>query len=330
MPVLKLTSFNTENLMMRFPYGETRIANIRAQLTKIADQDTADQVDRVVNVLSEDDRTLTAQTLAAAGAADICALQEVENLVTLTAFHNRYIRRWTRRGYGHRILREGNDTRGIDVAALSRIQPVRVTSHADKTLSYLGISPLADQSPGERVFRRDCLQLDYLFGEKPFSLFICHFKSMHGGRWETRPVRQQEALAVRRLIEAQFPDPSEAAWVVCGDLNDFLEQDGQPVTDHALGALIDDGFAIDVLMASELPPHERWTHHYAGENSYSALDHIFLSPALATQNGRPQVRISRMGLPWRAARYEGMRLPGIGWSHPKASDHCPISLEFQI
>ncbi len=315
--------------MMRFPFGETQIPDIRARLTRIADEAMADQVDGVLNVLSEDDRTLTAQTLAANG-ADICALQEVENLVTLTAFHNRYLRRWSRRGYARRILKEGNDTRGIDVAALSRLHSVQITSYAATTLGDLGIAPLAGQSRHSRVFRRDCLKLDFDIGETELSVFVCHFKSMHGGRWQTRPVRQQEALAVRRLIDRSFPDPAKASWIVCGDFNDYLEQDGKPVTDHGLGPLVDDGFSVDALLASDLPVQERWTHHYAGEDSYSALDHIFLSPGLAARNARPAVTISRMGLPWRAQRYQGLRLPGIAWSNPKASDHCPISLEFEI
>ena len=103
MPIIKLTSFNCENLMMRFNFRDTGISDLRNKLTSISEAAVADSVDAAFDVLSEDDRTLTAQTLAA-GAADICALQEVENLVVLTAFHNRYVRRWTRRGYAHRIV----------------------------------------------------------------------------------------------------------------------------------------------------------------------------------------------------------------------------------
>lgn len=329
MPVLKLTSFNCENLMMRFPFNETGIERVRSKLTNIADQDMADRVDGALNVLSEDDRTLTAQTLAASK-ADICALQEVENLVTLTAFHNRYLRRWSRKGYAHRILKEGNDSRGIDVAALSRLVPDRVISHAGLTLSDTGIPPLSDQSSYDPVFRRDCLELEFNLDGCSLTIFICHFKSMHGSRSLTRPIRQQEALAVRRLIERKFERPEKANWLICGDFNDFLEKDGRPDGNHALGALVDDGFAIDALMASGLGAMERWTHHYAGEDSYAALDHFFLSPALAEKNARPDVEITRIGLPWRAERYTGMRLPGIAWSNPKASDHCPIRLELQL
>tara|TARA_Y100000052_G_scaffold27568_2_gene36543 strand:- start:3911 stop:4900 length:990 start_codon:yes stop_codon:yes gene_type:complete len=329
MPRIRLTSFNCENLMMRFAFGETNIPQLKQKLTLVSDSQAADLVDEAFDVLSEDDRTLTAQTLAVSK-ADVCLLQEVENLVTLTAFHNRYLRRWSRSGYEHRILREGNDGRGIDVAALSRLHPVRITSHAHLTFEGIGLTPPAGQSRHDPVFRRDCLRLDYEIEAAPLSIFVCHFKSMHGGRYETRTIRQTEALAVRRLIERSFDDPATANWLVCGDLNDFLEQDGRADSGHGLGPFVDDGFARDALMMSGLGDMDRWTHHYSGDNTYSALDHFLLSPALAEKNVRPDMTITRCGLPWKAERYEGFRLPGIAWSNPKASDHCPLSLELSL
>lgn len=326
---LRLTSFNCENLMMRFAFRDVHIPDLRQKLTEVSDPKAAERVDQAFNVLSEDDRTLTAQTLAAS-TADICLLQEVENLVTLTAFHNRYLRRWSRAGYEHRILAEGNDTRGIDVAALSRIRPVEIVSHADLTLGDLGLSLLPGQSPHDPAFRRDCLRLDFEIERQTLSIFVCHFKSMHGGRWETRPIREQEALAVRRLIERKFEDPATANWLVCGDLNDFLEQDGIPDHGHGLSPLLQNGFARDALMMSGREALDRWTHHYTGDDTYSALDHFFLSPALAEKNARPEMKITRCGMPGRAERYAGFRLPGIGWSFPKASDHCPLSLELTV
>ena len=329
MPTLRLTSFNCENLMMRFAFGKVGIPDVREKLTLVSDAVRADEIDAAFNVLSEDDRTLTAQTLAASK-ADICVLQEVENLVTLTAFHNRYLRRWSRWGYECRILREGNDQRGIDVAALSRTRPWRITNYCDLTLREIGIPAMANQSPNDRVFRRDCLRLDFDYSGRALSLFVCHFKSMHGSRWHTRAIREQESLAVRRLIEQAFEEPDKANWMVCGDLNDFLEQDGVADKEHGLGPLVDDGFALDALMMSDMPAIDRWTHHYATEDSYSALDHILLSPALARRNPRPNMTITRCGLPWRADRFTGFRLPGVAWSVPKASDHCPLSIEFEL
>ncbi|MBB36644.1 MAG: endonuclease/exonuclease/phosphatase [Hirschia sp.] len=315
--------------MMRCDFRRLHILDAARKFTAVSDQSDADAVDRVFNVLSEDDRTLTAQALSASQ-ADICCLQEVENLVTLTAFHNRYLKRWMRRGYSRRILCEGNDTRGIDVALLARVNVTRVVSHADLTHRAIGIEPVGSAHWDGRIFRRDCLEVDIEKEGRTLTLFICHFKSMNGGRLETRPVRHAEALAVRKLIEARFDDPAQADWAVLGDFNDYLEIDGVPVEDHGLGPLIDGGFSVDALMMLQANPMERWTHYYAGGKAYTALDHIFLSPALAARNARARIRLMRAGQPLRVQRFEGHRFPGVGWVLPKASDHCPLSLTLEL
>ena len=82
-------------------------------------------------------------------------LQEVENLVTLTAFHNRYLTRWANQPYTTRILHEGNDGRGIDVALLSRLPVIREISHAALTFADMDIKPPGRVSHEARIFRRD-------------------------------------------------------------------------------------------------------------------------------------------------------------------------------
>ena len=315
--------------MMRCDFRKARIPHLARKLSKIEDPEKAEQVDAVFDVLSEDDRTLTAQALSAAQ-ADICCLQEVENLVTLTAFHNRYLRRWLRKGYHYRVLKEGNDTRGIDVGVLSRAKIIRAVSHKHQTYESIGVTPPPGAQPTEHVFRRDCLEVDLVKNGRQITLYVCHFKSMNGGRGDTQPIRLAEAMAVRRLIEARFDDPASRDWIVVGDLNDYLEIDGGVVHDHGLMPLLEGGFSHDALMMLEPDPKKRWTHYYAGGKTYSALDHIFLSPALAARNKNATVRILRAGQPLRAERYGGHRFPGIGWAAPKASDHCPLSLTLSL
>jgi len=329
MPSLRLCTFNVENLLMRCDFSAAGIAGTARKLTAVSDAATAERVDRIFNVLSEDDRTLTAQALAAAN-ADVCAVQEVENLVTLTAFHNRYLSRWSTEPYEERILYEGNDGRGIDVGLLSRAPILRHTSHAGESYGSLGLKPPKGSDTRARIFRRDCLEVDVEKDGRALTLFVCHFKSMHGGRRQTRSVRQLEAAAVRKLIERRFRAPATADWVILGDLNDYFELDGRPVTDHGLGPLIDDGFAIDLAAQVVADPLERWSHHYPAEKQYAALDHMLLSPSLAAQNAKTKAAFLRAGLPWRSQRHRGRRLPGIGWSNPKASDHCPLvaTIEF--
>ena len=329
MPLISVTTFNCENLMMRCDFRSQRIPNLSRLLTNIADPAKAEEVDAVFDVLSEDDRTLTAKVLTAAR-ADVCILQEVENLVALTAFHNRYLKRCDRRGYPYRMLFEGNDGRGIDVALLSRLKPVSVKSHASLTYRDIGLDPPRDYPPEMRVFRRDCLEVTVEKSGARLTLFGCHFKSMQGGRAETSPVREAEAWAVRRLIEQRFSDPASADWIVLGDFNDYFEVDGVPVDDCGLSPLLDGGFSVDMLTMLQPDPLQRWTHFYAHGDVYGALDHMFLSPALAARNRDATVRITRAGQPLRAQRYQGERFGGVGWSVPKASDHCPLSVALKL
>ena len=323
MPEIRLATFNVENLLMRCDFEAAGIEDLRAKLTNVSSPEEAAKVSSVFNVLSEDDRTLTAQALAATK-ADVCVVQEVENLVTLTTFHDKYLSRWTDRKLPFHILYEGNDRRGIDVGAMSRLEIVRHVSHAKASFASLGIRPPAGVHANERVFRRDCLELDVVKDGKRLTLFVCHFKSMHGGREKSRAVRDSEARGVRAIIEARFKEPASENWVILGDLNDYLEIDGVPDTGHGLGALLDDGFAFDIAMACIDEPKERWSHHFKPLQQYTALDHILLSPRLADLNQSTSVSYIRAGMPWRTTRHTGYRLAGVGWAKPKASDHCPL------
>jgi endonuclease/exonuclease/phosphatase family metal-dependent hydrolase len=330
MPELRLATFNCENLMMRCDFRRAGIPNARQRLTDVDTAAVAAQVDAVFNVLSEDDRTLTAQALAATE-ADVCALQEVENLVTLTAFDTRYVARWAGSAFGERVLHEGNDTRGIDVGLLSRVPVIFQRSHARRTYGSLEVAPPRGQSVNDLAFRRDCLEVDIAVDGRALTLFICHFKSMHGGRSRTRDVRHAEAQAVRRVISERFADPAGEEWVILGDFNDYREVDGVPLDDSGLNPLTDEGFAVDLASHAISDPLDRWTHHFAEDDIYGALDHMFLSPLLAALNPAPDIRIVRAGSPYHAARYTGPRFPGIGWMEPKASDHCPMvaTLKFE-
>ena len=324
MPEIRLATFNVENLLMRLNFASIGIDDMRQRLTDITSRDQAEHVAGLVNVFSEDDRTLTAQALAATR-ADVCALQEVENLLTLTSFHNMYLSRWSQKPYPFHVLLEGNDRRGIDVGLLSRIKVVDKKSHADVSYADLGIAPPAGVNHNERIFRRDCLEVDLAKDGVRLTLYVCHFKSMYGGRDESRKIRDGEARAVRALIERRFDNPADENWIVLGDLNDYIEIDGVPDHQHGLSALIADGFASDMAQLCISEPNQRWSHHFKKLDQYTALDHILLSPRLADLNQHSSISYVRAGLPWRATRHKGYRLSGIGWANPKASDHCPLA-----
>jgi endonuclease/exonuclease/phosphatase family metal-dependent hydrolase len=250
--------------------------------------------------------------------------------------------------YDERIVIEGNDGRGIDIGLLSKL-PVQVTSHAARSFDELGVwsAELAayretidgrerTYTPADRLFRRDCLEIDVDTGGAPLTVFACHLKSMAPERSRTRVLRQAEALGVRRLIEARFgPRVADANWLVCGDMNDYAEIDGAPELDatgrqvpHGLGPLLDGGFAVNLV--ARRPPLDRWTTYYAPLDLYTQLDFILASPALARANPDAVPEVIRGGQPYRARRHEGPRFPRVGWDRPKASDHCPVVVELEV
>jgi endonuclease/exonuclease/phosphatase family metal-dependent hydrolase len=330
MPSIRLATFNVENMFTRFDFDPGRRLETNS-LLEIEDRRERDAAARIQRVLLDDDqRIASALTLRAAG-ADVLCLQEVEGHKALKAFNERYLRRVGLRPYPHLLILEGNDRRGIDVALMSRFPIVHVRSHTALRYADLGL-PKPRYTESERVFQRDCLEATLDVSGTPFTVFVCHFKSMglpgeDDGRAKTRPIREAEAAGVKRAIEGLFGDPSRAAWAICGDLNDYTETDGAPDAGHALRPLLEGLGAID-LAKQIADARQRWTHYFPRERSYHQLDYLLISPALAA--GVSQIEILRGGQPYRAERYSGPRYPRIGWDSPKASDHAALAATLSL
>jgi len=369
MTSLRIATFNVENLFARpVVLSEDRDAKAVGMI-RFDDPDERALAHRVADAIASDDkRQLTALALADTE-ADIVCLQEVDSREALEIFYKRYVKRViepkfaaARKGlraqlgreltederialerrffYENRILLEGNDGRGIDVAVLSRL-PLVVQSHAHRSFAELGVwhSSLADYreiidgrervlKPSDRVFRRDCLEVRVEIGDKMLTLFNCHFKSMGGSRERTKPLRAAEARAVKRIVSETFGGHQrEALWAICGDLNDHLEVDGQ-ATPGALDVLVEEGFSVN--LATRRQADDRWTTYFGEEDQYSQFDYILASPALAALNPNAVPDILRKGQAFRAHRYDGPRYPRIGHDRPKASDHCPVAVTLDL
>jgi endonuclease/exonuclease/phosphatase family metal-dependent hydrolase len=366
---LRIGTYNVENLLTRHrfsPGGRTDTAAAMS-LFHFPRADERDAVERSLAVTLEDDkRQMTALAIAEAQ-ADLWMFQEVDSLASLQAFFANYVHRIADHRYGHFTLIDGNDRRNIDIgfaARRDRAAPgqVTVTSHKDLTFAEAGVhdgdlARLGIAGAG-KVFARDCLEVSLDLGDRRLTLFGCHLKSMNNGRDDGRqatlPVRRAEARAVKWLVQQRFGAGWRAAnWVVLGDLNAYRHGIGP------LGTILDEGesgmepllddFAVDTMAA--LPPHERWTHfrRYWSEEmqklveTHMPLDHILLSPALAAANPHPAMHVFRRGLPYRVpldprepdrsmARLATAcdRYPRVGWDRPKASDHCPLTLDLMI
>ncbi|MCU0819048.1 MAG: endonuclease/exonuclease/phosphatase family protein [Beijerinckiaceae bacterium] len=259
---------------------------------------------------------------------------------------------------------EGNDRRGIDLGFLSRLKPKKVTHYAaftydDFDLWSTELARIAEQdwrnygAVGEkpdgsmRVFRRDVVAVDLEVGGRSLTIFNCHFKSNSNGvRDKARIIREAEVRALAQIVRRRFRDPARANWVLCGDFNDYTEVDGSPEMFNlrngqplrsTLGPIIDpppEGLgAFDSALWIE-DPLNRWTTYYPAEDLHTALDHIFLSPALAAANAKRPVAerapdILRRGLSWSIPRGPE-RYPGVGINDPKASDHAAIAITLDV
>lgn len=306
----RVATFNVENLFTRFLFSRGAPPH----------EDGFTTEDLRFRLADPESKRLTADVIQRLR-ADVVAMQEVEDLDTLKTFRDRFL--GGRAAWPHALVIDGNDDRRIDVGVLSRFPIV----HARSWQHLLA----GDGSP---VFSRDCLEVDVdLPGLGALTLFVNHFKSMRAdgvqgpGRAHTRALRRSQADAVREIVSSRFREPAEAAFLICGDLNDYLEADEQG--ESALTELV--GWDAVENVVDRLPPDERWTHHFQGRQEWGLpparhqLDYLLPSRRLALANPQPP-EILRSGLALRAGG-DWPRLPGVGRHGPKASDHCPVVFE---
>ncbi len=366
---LRLATFNVENLMNRFDFSGFRNQLNEDRTLALFDIRTETEYRMLeqarVIAHSDDTRQLTALAIAATR-ADVICLQEVDNIEALKAFEYGYLFKMIGEGYRQKYTTAGNDSRGIDVAIMMRaetmhgqpIEFVRMTSHAYVTFEQFGLftPELAalGHEPSQRIFRRDCLEVDLTIGGVPLTLYLVHLKSMGpprnglDGRAATMPLRIAEASAVRRIIESRFGRDHAASkrWAICGDMNDYRQRvkiDGDAHSGYRFEVIDESVSCLDVLLAGGFcenvverrPELDRWTlYHTRGpqERHLCQLDYILLSPALAARNAAVP-DIVRAGQPWRTpfpAGQEVERFPRAGWDRPKASDHCPVAVTLDL
>lgn len=194
--------------------------------------------------------------------ADFIALQEVENLASLSEMNS-----LLKNPYPQVGLIEGNDQmRGIDVAFLSRLPVREVISHAALDL------PVQAGEQRTHRFSRDCLEVR-LDTEPSVVVLINHFKSARGDAKKSAQKRRAQAEGVVQIASALAPE--EAVFIV-GDLNG--RQDEWAL--EPLFQLFQDPFA-------GLPQETRITHRY--KKGGSALDHILLDPEAAELSSNARI-----------------------------------------
>eukprot|EP01105_Mastigella_eilhardi_P021219 TRINITY_DN511_c0_g1_i2.p1 TRINITY_DN511_c0_g1~~TRINITY_DN511_c0_g1_i2.p1 ORF type:complete len:1977 (-),score=536.88 TRINITY_DN511_c0_g1_i2:556-6486(-) len=307
---VRVCTFNCENLFLRFKFKKH--VNDGEQL--LHHGWCIDKTD--VGVFDADEKRLTAACIMEVD-ADIIALEEVEDLVLLDIFNKEFLGGM----YAHCLLIEGNDQRYINVGVLSKFPLRDLRTHRD------------DRYPGApgKLFSRDCLEVEVDCNGTPLHLLVNHFKSMIGGREQTRSKRRAQCERVLQICKERRDEAHhDGNVVVLGDFNDYCDGEGDVasgVTPLAASMLFE-----NVLL--RLDPEERWTHFWKGgkdpAEAYKQLDYLLLAQSLAQLNPKETVRpqVYRKGCSVLATRYRGERFSGL--PRMEASDHCPLYMDIVL
>lgn len=224
--------------------------------------------------------------------ADVLAMEEVENRGCLEHFVKAML---DDMGYREVVQFEGNDTRGIDVAVLSRFPVGPVTSHRHVHFND------ADGKPA--TFRRDLLEVRIEPPDKPpFEVFVVHLKSNRQDP-AANTLRLGEARAARRIFDEKLKSDPDARFVVCGDFNDLWTSD-------SLKAIAGSGAGALRCFADDLPEPARISYNKAPYRSM--IDFLLCSPAMAKRYIEKTYEI----------------VPGTVES--TGSDHNPIAARFRM
>jgi endonuclease/exonuclease/phosphatase family metal-dependent hydrolase len=212
--------------------------------------------------------------------------------------------------YPHWEHVNGWDT-NINVAVLSRFPFLARRSHTNESFLLHG-----------RRFRvtRGFAEVEVRVNPHyRFTLIAAHLKSRREvAEASQAEIREQEAILLRRLIDRRLRDDSELNLVVLGDLNDTPDSlTIRTLVGKGRTALVDtrpaerNGDDQPNANPRFAPRNITWTHYYGKEDSYSRVDYILLSPAMARE--------------WTTNGTYVLTLPNWG----VASDHRPIAARFE-
>jgi endonuclease/exonuclease/phosphatase family metal-dependent hydrolase len=212
--------------------------------------------------------------------ADVVALQEIGGLAAL---HD--IRKGLSSAgldYGHSEIVFGWDT-NIQVGVLSRFPITARRPHTND--SYL--------LQGRRLHvSRGFLEVDIQVNpEYSFTLLTTHLKSRRVvGVADEAEMREQEAILLREKIDARLNGNRDVNLVLLGDLNDVRDSKStRAVFGRGRNALIDtrpaerNGDNLPNPIPRYDPRNITWTHFYGKEDTYSRIDYILVSPAMARE-----------------------------------------------
>jgi endonuclease/exonuclease/phosphatase family metal-dependent hydrolase len=206
---------------------------------------------------------------------------------------------------------KGWDT-NIFVAVLSRFPIVERRSHTNESFLLNG-----------RRFQvsRGFAEVEIKVSDKStFTLFTAHLKSKRAvAEADEAELRLEEARLLRAKITARLEANPGARIAVLGDFNDNKDSAStRAVIGRGKFKLID---TRPAELNGDNQPNENpaweprnitWTHHFGKEDSYSRIDFLLISPAMAQG--------------WQTNKTQVLAVPNWG----VASDHRPIMATFEL
>jgi endonuclease/exonuclease/phosphatase family metal-dependent hydrolase len=261
-------------------------------------------------------------------AADVLCVVEAEDRPSLVRFNTELLGG----RYGHGMLVDGNDPRGIDVGlfATTAVDVMWVRSHVD--------DPRPDD-PTRTLFSRDCpvYHLRLPGGAEVFVL-LNHLKSQSFAGGNPDRLRGMQATRVREIYDGLRAEGAELI-AVLGDLNKGPDK-ANPDHHPTLEALLDPGTplvnAYELAAFSQLFGDKDTDRERPGSfqscTLQNRLDYILLSPELAgkvTDGG-----VFRKGL-WGPPKNKTKPklwtiYPEISASRHAASDHAAVWVDLDL
>ena len=205
---------------------------------------------------------------------------------------------------------QGWDT-NIHVAVLSRLPIVACRPHTNDNFLLDG-----RRFPVSRGFAEVDIRAATNF---TFTLIAAHLKSRRPvPEADESQLRLQEAKTLRGIVDEHFKADANAKLIVLGDFNNVKNSDSTKeiigrgkfkLTDTRPAERNGDNTPNEIPRFE--PRNVTWTHYYGVEDTYSRIDFILLSPAMARD--------------WVTNETYALTIPNWG----VGSDHRPIVAQFE-
>ena len=220
---------------------------------------------------------------------DIAILSEIENEEVLAALDDALGGKYPE----HQLI-EGNDPRGVNIAALSKTSFSSVVSHAGETFTQNGLPAPSYQ------FARDAVEYHLTKNGRNVVFIGVHFRSK--GPPDDANKRLAEAQHARSIADGIAAADPTAAIGILGDFNDLPDSDPWKAIAGNDGAYTD--------APSYVTDADRWTFDF--QNSHELIDHVMMNATMNTLVDKAAQKIRH------------------GSDVDAASDHAPIITTLQV